>query len=383
MINFQECQICLFTNENESIKFNEDGVCTICTNIAILKKQFTPNLDKGSPAFSSLISKIKSKGNKNKYDCLIGVSGGTDSSYLLHLAKSNGLRPLAFHYDNTWNSAVATMNIEKMLSALEIDLVTFVMPNKEADDIFKSAFLAGIPELDSSTDLAYAYLLRRVARQNQIKYILEGHSFIEEGITPLGRNYFDGRYIKHIHDTYGSITMKSYPLMTLRAFLFETIFGRVKFIRPLWFIRYEKESAKKLLNERYDWVDYGGHHLENRLTTYLHSEYLPRKFKLDLRINVLSAQIRSNKLSKQQARELLKFKPYGAEEAKIYFQKRLNITKYKYEEIMNAQPNYWTQFKSYRNFFVLLRPLFFILLRYDLITRSFYLKYCFRGSKSW
>ena len=115
------------------------------------------------------------------------------------------MRPLAVHYDNTWNAAISTINISTILKKLNVDLHTHVVNNKEADDIFKSFFLAGVPEIEASTDLGYAYTLRKAAKKYGIKYILEGHSFIEEGITPLSKNYFDGGYIKSIHKLYGTM----------------------------------------------------------------------------------------------------------------------------------------------------------------------------------
>ena len=150
---------------------------------------------------------------------------------MLYLAKQWGLRPLAVHYDNTWNSAIATENIRKVLTALDIDLYTHVTDNKEADDIFRSFFYADVAEIEASTDLALAEVMYRAAWRYKVKYVLEGHSFMEEGITPVGRNYFDGKYIKSIHKMFGKLPMKSYPLMTITRFLFWTVFAKIQKIR--------------------------------------------------------------------------------------------------------------------------------------------------------
>src|SRR5205807_8224928 len=130
-----------------------------------------------------IVEQIRSAGKGKKYDCVIGVSGGTDSSYLVYLVKKWGLRPLAVHYDNTWNSSIATQNIRKVLSALQVDLYTHVIDNKESDDIFKAFFLAGVAEIEAPTNLALAETMYRSAAQYGVKYILEGHSFVAEGIT--------------------------------------------------------------------------------------------------------------------------------------------------------------------------------------------------------
>ena len=151
------------------------------------------------------------------------------------------------HYDNTWNTAIATENIRKVLTKLNVDLYTHVINNKEADDIFKAFFEAGVPEIEASTDLALAETMYRAASKYRIKYILEGHSFVAEGISPLGKNYFDGKYIASIHKKFGKLPMKSYPLMTFWRFLKWTLFYRIKKIRPLWYIKYSKEEARTCL----------------------------------------------------------------------------------------------------------------------------------------
>ena len=141
--------------------------------------------------------------DEKKYDCVIGVSGGTDSSFMLHKVKEWGLRPLAVHYDNTWNSAIASQNIAIMLSKLDMDLYTHVVDNSEADSILKH-FYASVPELDASTDLALAEVLYRAADSVGVKYVIEGHSFMTEGVAALGDVYFDGRYINSINKIYGT-----------------------------------------------------------------------------------------------------------------------------------------------------------------------------------
>jgi hypothetical protein len=376
-----ECTICLLNNIEDSVVIEPSGICDICIKIDKLQAEYGTGTQKGIKQLNLIVKKIKEKGKGKKYDCLIGVSGGTDSSYLVHLSKELGLKPLAFHYDNTWNSAIASMNIEKILSKLDIDLITYVVDNKEIDDLILSFFYAGVPELDASTDLAFAYLLRKTARLHGINYILEGHSFKEEGITALGKNYFDGRYIKDIHSKYGALPLKSYPLMTLRKFLYESIFGKVKFIRPLWYLEYDKNAAKKLLYEKYNWLDYGGHHLENGITKYLHSEYLPRKFNIDMRKNVLSARIRSKKITKYVATSEIKSSHNAALEAKEYFQKRLELNDETYTALIESTPKFWKQFKNYKKIFEILKPLFFILSKKNIVTDSFYIKYCIKAGK--
>ena len=229
------------------ISFDVDGVCNYCHQIDTLKEQFGTGSLSGIQKFNEIVAQVRQAGQSRPYDCVVGVSGGTDSSYLVHLlVKEYKLRVLAVHYDNTWNTAFATMNILKIIRALKVDLVTHVTSNHEVDDIIRSFFFAGVAELDAATDLGFAYLLRCVAAKHNLNYVFEGHSFTEEGITPLSRNYLDGRYIKSIHDSFGSVPMQTYPLMTLTRFLKSTLLSSVQFVRPLVNVRFAFGS--KIIN---------------------------------------------------------------------------------------------------------------------------------------
>ncbi|MFY9107285.1 hypothetical protein [Aliarcobacter cryaerophilus] len=148
--NLKVCTNCIYDERVASISFDENGICNYCHQLGSLKKEYGTGEEKGQKKFAKLIEEIKKAGKGKKYDCIVGVSGGTDSSYMLYLAKQWGLRPLAVHYDNTWNSAIATENIRKVLTALDIDLYTHVTDNKEADDIFRSFFYADVAEIEAS-----------------------------------------------------------------------------------------------------------------------------------------------------------------------------------------------------------------------------------------
>jgi hypothetical protein len=332
---------------------------------------------KGELEFERIVADIRRGGQGKKYDCVVGVSGGTDSSYLVHLAKERGLRPLAVHYDNTWNSATATQNIRKVLSKLDVDLFTYVIDNKEADDIFRAFFLAGVAEIDAATDLALAEVTYRAAWKHGVKYILEGHSFVAEGITPLGRNYFDGKYIQAIHRRFGRRPMVTYPLMTFSRFLWWSIAARIRKIRPFWYLDYSKEQARALLEDRYGWAYYGGHHLENRITSFAHGIYLPQKFGADLRNNTLSAVVRSGQMSRAAALAEYNSPPVREPNLLSYVKKRLDISDEDYARIMALPPRGWEEYPTYKHRFETLRPIFALLARQNLVPMSFYLKYCF------
>jgi N-acetyl sugar amidotransferase len=377
MEKIQVCTKCIYDSKISGISFNEDGVCNYCSQVESLKVQYGTGSEKGKLILDQIIEAIKKEGKGKKYDCVVGVSGGTDSSFLLAKTIEWGLRPLAVHYDNTWNSAIATENIRKVTSILKVDLYTHVIDNKEADDIFKAFFIASVPEFDASTDLGFAQVIRSTASKYGIKYILEGHSFVAEGITPMGKNYFDGKYIKDIHSRFGKIKMKTYPLMSFFEFMKWLLIYKQKFIRPLWYINYSKEDAKEYLKERFGWLDYSGHHLENRSSAFVHLIYHPIKFNMDNRNWTLSARVRAGVLDRELA--LLEYNTKLKEDHELvsYVKKRLGLTDSEYEYYMSLPNKTYKDYKTYKSRFEKLEPLFRILANKNFVPRSFYLKYCF------
>ena len=371
------CTRCIYDHTVPSIHFDENGVCNYCHMIDNLTVEYGTGLPKGQKLFSDIVDQIKRSGYGKPYDIVLGISGGTDSSFMVWKAKELGLRPLAVHYDNTWNSAIATINIQKVLHALDVDLFTYVVNNKEIDDIYRSFFFAGVAEIEAASDLGYAEVLNRVAKKYQVKFVFEGHSFITEGVTPVGRNYFDGRYIKSIHERFGNLPMETYPLMTFSRFISSAIITRIRKIRPFWYLDYSKESARDFLQREFGWSYYGGHHLENRMAAFYHSIYLPQKFSTDLRNNTLSALTRNGHISRDEALMEYSNKPVIDEGLIAYFKKRLDISDSEYNRVMSESPKSWYEYPTYKKRFERMRPFFFLLAKSNLVPMSFYLKYCF------
>jgi hypothetical protein len=343
-----------------------------------MRTQFGTGTPEGISAYEAIIQEVRAAGRGRRYDCVVGVSGGVDSSYMLHHVMELGLRPLAVHFDNTWNTAIATENIRKMTRKLNIDLYTHVVNNREMDDIFLAFLKAGVPELDAATDLGFAETHYRAASAHGIRYVFEGHSFLEEGISPLGSMYFDGKYIEGIHRRFGSLPLNTYPLMDFKAFMKWTLVKRIRKIRPYWFIPYRKGEARELLTEQYGWQDYGGHHLENRMSAFMHSCYLPQKFRMDQRNNTLSALARNGAMSREDALRAYAEPPYIEPELVGFFKKRLGLDGDTYDRLMSAPPHWYQEFETYKRRFERLSPLFYLLARAQLVPMSFYLKYCTR-----
>ncbi len=373
------CKRCVYDNFNiKIISFDDEGICNYCRQIDKMKEKYKTGLHEGEKAFEKIVGKIKSDGNGKKYDCVMGVSGGTDSSYMAYLAvKKFGLRPLAVHLDNTFNSAIATENIHKVLGALDIDLVTHVVATKEAEDIYRAFFKASVIDFDVFADIGVPQLLYKTAAKYNVKYQLEGHSYIAEGISPLGTMYADGKYLSSVHKKFGEVSLETFPNMKLLDFIKWITFYRIEKIRPLWFINYSKEEARDFLQKEFGWTYYEGHHLENRTGSFQHSVLGPQKFNIDSRANSISASVRSGKITREQGLNELNSEPYVEEGLVDYMKKRMNLSDNEYKFYMEEPIKTWQDYPTYKKTFEKLKPFFYILLKANLIPESFYIKYCF------
>ena len=373
------CSRCVYDNQNiPKIEFDQSGICNYCRQIEDLQKKYQTGTAEGEAAFQKIVDEIKRAGKGKQYDCVMGVSGGTDSSYMAYLAvEKYGLRPLAVHLDNTFNNAIATENIHKVLDALNIDLVTHVVATKEAEDIYRSFFKASVIDFDVFADIGVPQLLYKTAAKYGLKYQLEGHSYLAEGISPLGTMYADGKYMVSVQKEFGSLPLKTFPNMSLFDFIKWISVYRIEKIRPLWFVKYSKEEARELLTQKFNWEYYDGHHLENRTGAFQHSVLGPQKFGIDSRANSLSASVRSGKISREDALSELASPPVVEEGLVEYMRKRMGFSEEEYAQIMSAPIRSWQDYETYKESFERLRPFFFILLKLNLIPESFYIKYCF------
>lgn len=373
--NEQVCSRCVYDETVPGISFDNDGVCSFCQKHDELMEEY-PGGQQGWDAMERTAKTIKQANKRKPYDVLVGVSGGADSSYLLHLAKVElGLRPLAVHFDNTWNSEIATNNIQKMLDKLDIDLYTHVVRNDEFDDSCRSILKAGVPDLEMQTDLALAATLNQAANKYKIRYQFEGHSFRSEGISPIGWQYMDSKYLQSIQKQFGSKKLDSLPHMWLSSQLKWMLLNRIKKIRPLWLIDYDKESNKKMLTEKYGWEWYGGHHLENRITAFYHSFFLPRRWDFDTRTNGFSALVRSGQMTRDEGLNLVSTAHHIEPELLELVKERLNFSEEEFEALMQLPKKSYQDFKTYKKTFERMRPFFYLMAKMDLIPWSFYFKY--------
>ena len=215
-----------------------------------------------------------------------------------------------------------------------------------------------------------------MASQYRVQYILEGHSYLTEGLTPVGSNYLDGAYVRDIHAQYGSTKLETFPNMNLAQFLKWIIIYRQKFIRPLWYLPYSKEQARKELSKRLGWKYYGGHHLENYSSNFAHSIWLPEKFQLDYRILTLAADVREGRISRQSGMLQLLRERDKQPDLSNYLLARLDLTSDELETLLTGHQRNWTEFKTYKKFFEAFRYIFYIFAKTNLVPMSFYIKYC-------
>jgi len=331
--------------------------------------------DEGEKRLHAIADEIRREGRGKQYDVIVGVSGGCDSSYMLYKAKELGLRPVAVHFDNTWDSTVAVENIQNVLKALDVDLYTYVVDNEEYDDIYRSFLKAGVRDVEAPTDIGLAVTLNMACDKYKVKYMFEGHSFRTEGICPLGWLYMDGKYIESVQKMYGTCKLKTFPNLRLLPFIRWTAISSIKKIRPLYYMMYNKEETMKLLSEQLGWKWYGGHHLENRFTAFYWTYLMYKRFGIDGRLLGHAALVRSGQLPREEALDLLRTPPSYDPDLVQMVKKRLGFSDAEFEELMNLPHKTYQDFKTYKKTFERLRWFFWLLYKADRVPKSFYMKY--------
>jgi N-acetyl sugar amidotransferase len=349
------CKKCVMDNEgNSEITFNDQGVCNYCFEYEekYKKRVFTNN--QGTKRLIDILNKIKKSKKKNKYDCVIGVSGGVDSTYVALKVIELGLNPLAVHLDNGWNSELAIHNIQKMLEKLDIDLYTHVIDWNEFKNLQMSFLKCSTPDGEIPTDHAITSILYQIANKLGIKYIISGNNFISEGIMPKmwAYGHIDWKYISSVHSKFGSIPIKTFPYASLSKIFWYIVARRIKLISILNYLNYDKNKAMKEIKEKLDWKYYGGKHYESNYTKFYQGYILPHKFKIDKRKLHLSALILSNQITRTKALKELKKPIYPLEDINRdveYFRKKLNLSIDDFEKILNDKPkNFFDYPNHYR-----------------------------------
>lgn len=304
---YQVCTRCIMDTTDPLIVFDEHGICNHCRQYdeRALRELRTPEIRQHH--LDALVKDIQASGRGKEYDCILGVSGGADSSYVAYLAKGLGLRPLAVHLDNGWNSELAVDNIKRVLSSLDVDLYTHVVDWDEFRDIQISFLNASVPNAEIPTDHAINALLWNHARKNRIKYILSGSNVKTEGIMPLAWTYssLDLYHIRSIQRRFGTHPLKTFPRLGLLKFAYYVFALRLRMVNLLDFLDYDKAEAIKTLENKLGWRPYPEKHHESVWTRFYQGEYLVAKFGYDKRRPHLSTLVASGQISRQEALQRL------------------------------------------------------------------------------
>jgi len=349
--HYQICKRCIMDTSDPDIVFDESGLCNHCKRYFEKEKRELYLDDAGQQRLEKLVATMKAKARDTEYDCIIGVSGGVDSTMVAYLAKKKlGLRPLAVHLDNGWNSELAVNNVERALKMLDIDLYTYVLDWEEFRDLQLSFLKASVTNCEIPTDHAINALLYRIASEKKISYILSGSNVLSEGIylpPTWGYDAKDWKHIKAVHKRFGSIKLNTFPHINAGMFLYLTFIKGIKFIPLLNYFEYVKDEAKGLLERELGWRDYGGKHYESIYTRFYQAYILPRKFNIDKRRVHLSTLICSKQITREQALEALEeelYEPDKLVEDREFVIKKLGLTDDEFNAIM-SQP-----IKSYRDY---------------------------------
>lgn len=335
---YQICTRCVMDTSDPQITFKDQGICNHCHNYSIkVKKVLRIGQDK---ELAAIVEKIKKLGKNREYDCVLGISGGIDSSYAAYISHQLGLRVLLVHFDNGWNSELAVSNIENISRKLEFDLYTYVVDWEEFKDIQLAYLYSSAVDIEVPTDHGIRAAVLTVANEKKIKHILGGNNIATEGIFVMawGWRKDDLRNLKSIHKKFGNKKLNTFPTVGYGKIAFYENIKRIKRFFPLNYVKYNKQEAKKILMKEVGWKDYGGKHYESRWTKFYQSYILPKKFGFDKRRMHLSTLINSGQVTRKQALEELKqplYDPIELERDKEYVLKKLDLSKEEFDEIMN------------------------------------------------
>ncbi len=348
---YRQCAVTVMDNiADPDIVFDEAGVCNYYHDYKEAERNVLTG-KQGEQRIQELTTLIKGRGQGKKYDCLIGLSGGVDSTYVAYLVKKLGLRPLAVHLDNGWNSELAIKNIENVVSRLGIDLVTLVVNWQEFRDIQLSYLKASVVDIEVVSDHAIFASMYKLAKEHRIGYLISGTNIVTEHIMPRSWLYrkMDFVNLQDIHSKFGKIKLKTYPFYDFKRHLYYSAVLKLSPVSILDYVPYNKAEIKRFISSELDWRDYGGKHYESLFTKFYQAHILPEKFKIDKRKAHLSTLICSGQITKTAALAELELPLYPISELnsdREYVLKKLGLSPKEFAQIMSAPIRKHEDFKT-------------------------------------
>lgn len=351
---YQICTRCIMDTTDPDIAFDDQGVCNHCHYFDNNVRPAWPSPEKGKFLLAEMIAHVKSYGEGKRYDCIIGLSGGIDSSFIAVKAVEWGLRPLVVHVDAGWNSELAVMNIEQICSRLGLDLVTHVVDWEEMQDMQLAFLRSNLANQDVPQDHAFFAALYGYAIQAGIKYVISGSNYATESILPQSWGYdaMDATHVKAIHRRFGRRKRGNFPLVSFWNLYFRyPMILKMEVLRPLNYIPYNKEEAIRILERDYGWRYYGGKHYESRWTRWFQAYYLPHKFGYDKRKAHLASLVVSGQMSRDEALAQLRNPLYDEKlltEDKEFIAKKLGISVQELDDLISSPLQHYSEFPNHQ-----------------------------------
>lgn len=312
---YRICNRCVMDTTDNEIIFDEKGHCNHCNDFFKNYHLHTYQGIESDKALEKILKEIKSKGRTRKYDCLIGISGGVDSSYVAYLSKKMGLRPLVVHFDNGWNSELSVKNVENIVKKLDFDYQSLIVDWTVFRDVQLSFLKASVIDMETPTDHAFLAALYKIGSDFNIKYIITGSNYATECILPRSWSYNakDLTQLKAICRRFGTVNLKNFPTLGFFKEFYYTYFKGMRLIRILQYIPYRKTEAIDILHKELDWEYYGGKHYESFFTKFSQAYILPVKYNVDKRKAHLSTLICNGEITRDEALDMLKQELYPAD----------------------------------------------------------------------
>jgi len=348
--DYRVCSRCVMDSTDPDIRFDADGVCNRCHEYDRRVREEVFTGEDGRRRLQAIAEKVKRDGAGNQYDCVIGVSGGVDSTFVAYKVKQLGLRPLAVHLDNGWDSELAVSNIHKTLETLGIDLYTHVIDWEEFRDLQVAFLRASTPDSEIPTDHAIVSLMYQMAEKTNVPYVIIGRNVrTETHVAPAwSMGHFDWKYIRSVHEQFGTVPLKTFPHRTrLQELRYRE---KQRWVSILNYVDYVKKDAMDILQREIGFAYYGSKHYESIYTRFFQGYILPRKFGYDKRKGHLSSLICSGEMTREEALQELEKPPYPLdmqEADKVYVIKKLGLTEDEFERIMKLPKKTIFDYPSY------------------------------------